>query len=134
MGSQHVVRGVRLQPDLLRVGPPKGGPHIWLVAAAIIALSTPAAAQVTGSIAGIVRDPSGAVLPGVTVTVRGAALQRDSLSTTTGQDGSYRLTLLPPGVYDVAVELAGFATQTRRGVDVAVNQQTTLDVSMAVAG
>ena len=106
----------------------------WLTFVIVIALSTPAAAQVTGSIAGIVRDSSGAVLPGVTVTVRGSALRRDSLSTTSGQDGSYRLTLLPPGVYDVVVELAGFATQTRRGVDVAVNQQTTLDVSMAVAG
>jgi outer membrane receptor protein involved in Fe transport len=102
--------------------------------ALLVASAVPAHAQVTGSIAGTVRDTSDAVLPGVSITVRGPALQRESVSTTTGADGVYRVPLLPPGTYDVAAELEGFAPQTRRRVDVAVNQQTRLDISMGVAG
>ena len=105
-----------------------------LAVAAVAFMATSARAQVTGSIAGTVRDTSGAVLPGVTVTVKGAALQRQSVSVTSGTDGVYRVPLLPPGVYEVVLELSGFAAQTRRNVEVAVNQQTTLDVSMPVAG
>ena len=74
-----------------------------------------AAAQVTGSVAGIVRDASGAVLPGVTVTITGAALQRERSSATSGADGTYRIQLVPPGVYDVSADLAGFTPQNRDG-------------------
>jgi hypothetical protein len=91
-------------------------------------------AQVTGSISGTVRDSSDAVLPGVAITVRGPALQRESVSSTTGADGVYRVPLLPPGTYDVTAELEGFAPQMRRSVEVTVNQQTRLDISMALAG
>jgi len=93
-----------------------------------------AAAQVTGSVAGIVRDASGGVLPGATVTIKGPALQRESLVATTNAEGAYRLPLLPPGAYDVTVELAGFTTQERRTVGVALNQVTTLDFTMSVGG
>src|SRR2546422_620669 len=103
--------------------------------AVITLISTPGAfAQVTGSIAGIVRDASGAVLPGATVTVRGAALRRESVSTTTSPEGTYRVALVPPGAYDVSVELTGFSTETRRNVEVVINQQTTLDFALPVAG
>jgi outer membrane receptor protein involved in Fe transport len=92
------------------------------------------AAQVTGSIAGVVRDASGAVLPGVTVTVKGPALQRESVSATTSGDGAYRIQLVPPGVYDVTADLAGFTPQQRTSVGVALNQVTTLDFTLAVGG
>ncbi len=105
-----------------------------LALAAIACFAIPARAQVTGSIAGVIRDASGAVLPGVTITVRGPALQRESAVVTSASDGSYRLPLLPPGTYELVAELAGFAPQTRRNIEVAVNRQTTLDISMAVAG
>src|SRR5438445_11205339 len=91
-------------------------------------------AQVTGSIAGTIRDASGAVLPGATVTVKGAALQRESVTTTTSPEGTYRVPLVPPGAYDVSVDLSGFSAQTRRNVEVAINQQTTLDFALPVAG
>src|SRR5437660_503810 len=113
-------------------------PHRLLhaVSFALIALfgASAAFAQVTGSIAGTVRDASGAVLPRATVTVRGAALQRQSVSTTTAPEGSYRVPLVPPGAYDVTVELSGFSAQTRHDVEVAINQQTTLDFALPVAG
>ncbi|HTI38063.1 MAG TPA: TonB-dependent receptor [Vicinamibacterales bacterium] len=93
-----------------------------------------AAAQVTGSIAGTVRDASGAVLPGVTVTLTGPALQRENEVTTTAADGSYRLPLVPPGVYELKFELSGFSPVTQGQVEVALNRQTTLDESLKVAG
>src|SRR5258705_13079546 len=85
----------------------RGGDHmvlgIWRrgLAFSLFALLTagPVSAQVTGSIAGTVRDSSGAVLPGVTVTIKGPALQRQSVTVTTVADGTYRIPLLPPGVY-----------------------------------
>ena len=102
--------------------------------AALLAVAVPAAAQVTGTIAGTTKDASGAVLPGVTVTVTGPALQRASASATSSADGTYRVTLLPPGTYDVKFELSGFSAVSRRAVEVAINQQTTVDASLAVGG
>lgn len=92
-------------------------------------------AQVTtGWMAGTVRDTSAGVLPGATITVRGPALQRASLTATVTEDGTYRVALVPPGVYQVTVELDGFKPQTRENVLVALNRQTTLDFALAVAG
>src|SRR5688572_25602352 len=107
--------------------------HIsYIVLALSTALAPAAAAQVTGSIAGTIRDASGAVVPGATVSVRGAALQRESASTTTGDDGTYRLPLLPPGTYRVTADLSGFSPKTVGGIEVALNQQTTLDITLGV--
>src|SRR5438445_3094552 len=97
-------------------------------------LSASASAQVTGSLAGTVRDSSGAVVPGATVTVKGPALQRESVAATTTGEGTYLIQLVPPGVYEVSVALSGFNTQTRRNIEVAINQQTALDFAMPVAG
>src|SRR4051812_11005362 len=85
----------------------------------ILACASPAAAQVTGTIAGTIKDASGAVLPGVTVTVAGPALQRASAAAISAPDGTYRVTLLPPGLYEVHFDLAGFSPVSRRDVDVA---------------
>ncbi|MDE3156422.1 MAG: TonB-dependent receptor [Acidobacteriota bacterium] len=93
-----------------------------------------ARAQVTtGWVAGTIRDASGGVLPGVTVTLTGAALQRASLTATTAADGTYRLSLIPPGTYSVQVVLSGFTTQKRDDVEVALNRQTTLDFTLSIA-
>src|SRR5690242_21908420 len=104
------------------------------IAAAWLAAVLPAAAQVTGSIAGTIRDASGAVLPGVTVTISGPTLQRQNVTATTTADGTYRIPLVPPGAYQVGAELSGFNTQTRQNVLVVLNQQTTLDFVLPVAG
>ena len=65
------------------------------------------------------------VLPGVTVTVSGPALQRERVTATSNADGSYRVPLLPPGIYQVVFELTGFSSVTRDSIDVALNQQAT---------
>jgi outer membrane receptor protein involved in Fe transport len=98
-----------------------------------LGISAPALAQVTGSIYGVVRDASGGVLPGATVTATSPALQRESVSTLTNDLGAYRIALLPAGLYVVRFELAGFTTVTRTEVAVAVNQEVALEVTLDVA-
>ena len=95
-------------------------------------LAGAAVAQTTGRIIGSVTDEQKGVLPGVTVEARGAALQ-GTRATATDQSGAYRLTLLPPGQYEVTFTLQGFATETRTGVTVGLARDTTLDAVMRPA-
>jgi hypothetical protein len=95
-------------------------------------LAGAAVAQTTGRIMGSVSDEQQGVLPGVTVEARGPALQ-GSRATSTDQSGVYRLTLLPPGQYEVTFTLQGFATETRTGVTVGLARDTTLDAVMRPA-
>jgi iron complex outermembrane receptor protein len=79
---------------------------------AVLALGTvAAAAQPAGRLAGVVRDATGAVLPGVEVTVTGAPLAAPQTAVTDAQ-GSYELVNLPQGRYGVTATLSGFAPQT----------------------
>ena len=67
-----------------------------------------ASAQTTGSLIGRATDESGGALPGVTVEAKSPSLQ-GTKAAVTQPDGSFRLTLLPPGAYTVSASLAGFA-------------------------
>src|SRR4051812_37398215 len=109
-------------------------PTLCVLATLALGLPASARAQVTGSIAGTVKDASGAVLPGVAVTVTGPALLRQNATATTASDGTYRIPLVPPGVYQVRFELSGFSAATRSEVEVALNQQAIIDAAMAVGG
>ena len=85
-----------------------------------------------GRINGTVTDNTGAVLPGVTVTVSSPALIQPQVQVT-GADGVYRFIALPPGVYLVDFELAGFQNVKREGVRVVINQTLTVDQQLNVA-
>jgi hypothetical protein len=76
----------------------------------------PVAAHAQGSIAGAVRDTSGAVLPGVTVEVASPALIEQSRTAVTDASGNYRITDLPPGTYSVTFTLTGFKTVRREDI------------------
>ena len=76
-----------------------------------------AQAQATGSIAGVVTDETGAVIPGVTVTITNTATNQ-SRTTVTGTDGYYSVLLLQPGQFEVKATLAGFKTVTRDDITV----------------
>ncbi|MCP3960057.1 MAG: TonB-dependent receptor [bacterium] len=105
-----------------------------LAALAVLLLAAgPVMAQVTGSISGTVKDPTGAALAGVTVIVRGPALQRDSLSAVTSPSGRYRLSPIPAGVYEVTLELDGFRKAVVQDVRVAINQTVNLDRALELA-
>src|SRR5688572_17184177 len=75
-----------------------------------LTLGTVAAAQTTNAtIEGTVLDAQGAVLPGVTLTLRNVESGVTRTAVSEG-DGGYRLAGLPPGRYDLRAELQGFAT------------------------
>src|SRR6476469_10767762 len=93
-----------------------------------LGLATSAAAQrTTGQIIGKVTDESGAVLPGVTVTLRGAGVA-GAPTAVTSESGVYRFPVLPPGTYEVEYLLSGFATVKREAIPVAVGNTVELDI------
>ena len=94
-----------------------------------VAFAAAALAQTTGGIVGRVTDETGGVLPGVTVSAASPALQGTRATVTDGT-GSYRLTLLPPGVYTLTFDLAGFASERAEEVVVSLGRDTTLAVVM----
>ena len=79
------------------------------LALAVIGLPSLAVAQ-EGAIAGVVRDSSGAVLPGVTVEATSPALIEKVRSTVTDQSGQYRIAALPIGTYTVTFALPTFCS------------------------
>lgn len=102
-------------------------------AALLVLLSAATAlAQTTGRITGTVTDTSGALLPAVTVTVTGPALQGQATATTDAS-GTYRFLSLPPGTYTVTATLAGFKTVEQRNVVVSLDRSVDVDVKMEVA-
>ena len=99
----------------------------------VLALAAPAAAQATAAgIIGVITDTSAAVLPGVTVTVTGPALQVPSVVAVTDAKGEYRVSPLPPGAYTVTFELPGFQTVKRENVRLALGFTATLDQAMGL--
>src|SRR5437868_8877230 len=81
-----------------------------MVSAALLLLPATVVAQSvsTGSIAGVVRDSSGAVLPGATVEAASPVLIEKVRSAVSDGTGVYRITDLRPGVYSVTFTLSGF--------------------------
>jgi hypothetical protein len=71
----------------------------------------------SSSIAGVVADASGGVLPGVTVEASSAALIEGSRTATTDANGRYTITELRPGTYTVKFMLSGFTTVVREGIE-----------------
>ena len=101
--------------------------------ALIVLCSTPASAQVAGTISGYVHDQAGGVMPGVTVTAESAGQQRIR-STESNATGFFDLQALPRGIYAVKVEIAGFETQVRKDVEVTAGANVRLDFSLRVGG
>lgn len=95
--------------------------------------TAPAAAQTAGSgaIAGTVRDPGGAVVPGTVIVVRDddTAIER---TLTTNDDGIYSATFLQPGNYEVSANKPGFAEAQHKGIVVEVGRSLTIDFLLAV--
>jgi hypothetical protein len=84
------------------------------------------------SLAGTVRDTSGAVLPGVTVEASSPALITKVRSGVTDEAGQYRIPDLPPGTYKIAFSLPGFATVVREGLELSGGGVMTIGAEMRV--
>ena len=76
-----------------------------------------ASAQSNATIAGVVKDSSGAVLPGVTVEASSPALIEKVRTAVTDGAGQYKIVNLVPGVYTVTFTLTGFNTVKREGIE-----------------
>src|SRR6186713_1502210 len=92
----------------------------------------PALAHAQASITGVVRDPSGAVLPGVTVEASSPALIEKVRSVVTDGNGQYRIVDLRPGTYAVTFTLSGFSTVRREGIELTGTFVATIDVDLRV--
>src|SRR5688572_9701520 len=92
----------------------------------------PVAAHAQASIAGVVRDTSGAVLPGVTVEAASPALIEKVRSVVTDGAGQFRVVDLRPGVYSVTFTLPGFNAFKRDGIELAGTFNATVNADMRV--
>ena len=92
----------------------------------------PAVASPQAIIAGSVRDPSGAVLPGVVVEAASPALIEKVRTAVTDGTGQYRIEDLRPGTYAVTFTLQGFSTFRRPGVELSGSFTATINAELTV--
>jgi hypothetical protein len=100
-----------------------------LLAVFALSFATAAAAQVGGSLSGVVKDPSGGVLPGVSVTATNTTLGTTFNTTTDGQ-GLYSFPKLPVAKYEVTMQIDGFRPQKRTGVQMDADGALQINVTL----
>lgn len=110
--------------------------HMWRAAlgcalAVLVGAASAAAQTVTGEIRGTVRDASGGVLPGVTITVLNTQTGLKRTEVTDGT-GTYVIPTLPLGSYTVTAELEGFRKTERTGFDLVADGRITADFTLAI--
>jgi hypothetical protein len=101
-----------------------------LVLLAILVLPV-AAQEPTGRIIGTVTDPTGSVVPSAKITVTNVATST-KIETTTGQDGTYQVLLLPPGNYQVSAEARGFRRTLTTDEKLDVDRSLKIDIKLEV--
>src|SRR6185312_3050961 len=106
--------------------------NTFFLALTLLASTLPALAQeTTATILGTVTDPSGAVLPGATITISNTDKNAVIRKLVSGKDGSYVATLLPIGHYSVSVEAKGFKTFIKRDIELNLRDQYKVDASLS---
>ena len=106
-----------------------------VLASLLMTLSVLAVAQnVTGSISGTVKDPSGALVPNATVTITNTDTNQVIRTVKTSGSGSYSTTALPLGGYTVTIEAPGFSKQTVTDIVLHVNDTLTINGTLKVGG
>ena len=111
---------------------PKRAGYVSIVALAFVALFPALLAAQTGALGGIVKDTSGAALPGVTVEATSPALIERLRTTTTDNQGAFRIVDLRPGIYDITFTLAGFAPLRRDGVELSAGVTVTVNAELRI--
>jgi hypothetical protein len=96
----------------------------------LVVIPLTALAQNVGGLRGQVLDPSGAIVPGASLTL---TTGKNVYTTKSGQDGVYSFREVPSGLYSLTVDVEGFARLTRANVSIAAGQTRQLDVTVAIA-
>jgi hypothetical protein len=104
----------------------------FLVALACLAL--PATARAQSAFTGVVKDATGAVLPGVTVDAASPALIEKVRSVTADSNGAYRIENLRPGIYTLTFTLPGFTTIKKEGIELSSNFIATINADLKIGG
>jgi hypothetical protein len=103
---------------------------VGVTVVAVVIFATAASPQeITGTITGTVRDQSGGVVPGATVTLRNLETN-DAKTLVTDARGVYVFLLRPVGRYEVTIELTGFKRFVRSGLEVHVNDRLRADATL----
>jgi hypothetical protein len=103
-----------------------------VAALSVLLCALPLAAQnVTGSITGIVKDPSGAAIPGARIKATNSGTQL-SFEAASDEIGSYTVRNIPVGIYAVTAQAAGFTTHEAGGIRVQVNETVRLDMALPI--
>jgi hypothetical protein len=124
---------------MISKGRARGVARVWLVAAwcamaAFVTAAAPASAQERfGAVSGVVKDDSGAVLPGVTVTINNKGTGK-TYTVVSGNDGAYRILDLEPGRYSVKFELQGFSPAEVADVNLLLGKTIQVDGALKVGG
>src|SRR3990172_5231715 len=87
----------------------------------------------TATILGIIKDSSGAVVPDSSVTARSVETGQ-TRTTVSAADGSYRVSALPVGPYEVQLEHPGFSSAIRSGLTLTVSQEAVVNFTLEVGG
>lgn len=87
----------------------------------------------TATLTGTVRDSAGAIVPSANITLRNLTTNQ-TRNVTTQSDGSYRISALAVGDYEVKAEAAGFAPYLNPEVTLVLGRSTTLDISLSAVG
>src|SRR5689334_14187745 len=103
-----------------------------LFAVALATVALPATARAQSAFAGVVKDATGAVMPGVTVEASSPALIEKVRSVTTDAEGQYKIIDLRPGTYTVTFTLQGFSTIRREGVEISAGFTATINGDLKV--
>ena len=133
--TESIIR--RAQVTSNYIGAPPGAEResyrpymLAAVLAALFSISTWAQTQLT-TVSGTITDPSGAVVPGVRITIasQGTGLKRSALTDTAGE---YRFAGLPTGTYSLRLEKPGFQSQIREGVELNSAAEVTINSQLAI--
>ena len=108
------------------------GPIVIAIFILAFLCSPRANAQLAGAnLSGVVRDPSGAVIPNATIAIRNTGTN-EVRTVNSNSDGVYAASNLPAGNYDVTVKAAGFSTLDQKGLALDVGSQTAKDFALTV--
>jgi hypothetical protein len=103
-----------------------------VVAALACLVLVPTVVHAQSALTGVVKDTSGAVLPGVTVEAASPALIEKTRSTVTDESGAFKIVDIRPGIYSLTFTLEGFSTVKREGLELPSNFTMTVNIDLKV--